>query len=169
MAILCPEDKVSECVKMGMAGLLDPAHRTQGQPSPHQASEWLHHPLQPQEGEIPEGRLPVEEAEGWEDHERGPYEAEGPGHGGEASVQLCALAHPPLSPAGLPPCCPPLPSGSCGSARGGLSPCTTSHVPPLPMSFCNPALQDIGSPGGHPSPPLPLPLTCLTFHQGSTS
>lgn len=77
-----------------MAGVLGSVHRTQGQPFHLQTSEWLHYPLQPQEGEISEGWLPLEEAEGREDHPRGPHEAEGPRHGGKQGIQLIFLALP---------------------------------------------------------------------------
>lgn len=39
--------------------------------------ERLHHPVQPEEGEVPQGRLLLEEAQGRQDHPRGPHEAEG--------------------------------------------------------------------------------------------
>lgn len=92
------------CEDGGVAGVLGSVHRTPGQSFPSQASEWLHYPLQPQEGEIPEGWLPLEEAEGWEDHPRGPHEAEGPGHGGKQGLQhTCPGPHLSLR-AGFQPC-----------------------------------------------------------------
>ncbi|XP_053861289.1 calmodulin-binding transcription activator 2 isoform X3 [Malaclemys terrapin pileata] len=39
--------------------------------------ERLHHPVQPEEGEVPQGRVLLEETQGREDHARGPHEAEG--------------------------------------------------------------------------------------------
>lgn len=48
-----------------------------------QTAEWLHDPLQQEEGEVPEGRLLLEEEERWEDDPRGPHEAQGPGRGGK--------------------------------------------------------------------------------------
>lgn len=48
-----------------------------------QAKEWQHHPLQQEEGEVQEGRILLEEKEGWKNDERRPHEAEGPGHGGQ--------------------------------------------------------------------------------------
>lgn len=47
-----------------------------------QAEERQHHPVQQKEGEVQEGRILLEEKEGWKNDERGPHEAEGPGHGG---------------------------------------------------------------------------------------
>lgn len=50
---------------------------------PPQASEWLYDPLQPQEGEVQERWLLLEEAERREDHPRGSHEAQSAGSRGE--------------------------------------------------------------------------------------
>ncbi|XP_077169132.1 calmodulin-binding transcription activator 2 isoform X2 [Paroedura picta] len=65
-----------------------------------QTSEWIHHPVQPQEGEISQGRLLLEEAQGWEDHPRGPHEAES--ERGRVSLRLlCPFGHRPNIPPAL--------------------------------------------------------------------
>lgn len=101
MAILCPQDKVREFAKVGAGRDPGSVHRARDQRVSPQASEWLHYPLQPQEGEIPEGWLPLEEAERREDHPRGPHEAEGPGHGGKRGLQLTCPGAPSPPLAGL--------------------------------------------------------------------
>lgn len=56
----------------------------------HQASEWLHDPLQPQEGEVQERWLLLEEKERWEDHPRGPHEAQSSGSRGNRMLKTHA-------------------------------------------------------------------------------
>lgn len=68
-----------------------PARRRSGRRSHRlsfvsQAEERQHRPVQQEEGEVQEGRILLEEKEGWKDDERGPHEAEGPGHGGQLNI-----------------------------------------------------------------------------------
>lgn len=58
---------------------------------PCQAEEWQHHPLQQEEGEVPERWIQLEEKERWKNDKRGSHEAEGQGHGGEDSAPYTAL------------------------------------------------------------------------------
>ena len=48
-----------------------------------QAQIWIYAFVQPQEGPLQKGWILLEEEEGWQDHQRGPHEAQGPGHGGQ--------------------------------------------------------------------------------------
>ena len=53
-----------------------------------QATEWVHDSVQQEEGEVPKGRLLLEEAERWQDDAGGPHEAEGAGCGGREALLL---------------------------------------------------------------------------------
>ena len=55
-----------------------------------QTEEWIHAPLLAQESPISKRRLLLEEAQRWQDDERGSYEAKSPRHRGESVETICA-------------------------------------------------------------------------------
>ncbi len=59
-----------------------------------QTQEWIHAVVLPEEGALPSRRLLLEEAQGRQDHEGGPHEAQGPGHGGELIAVITYIITP---------------------------------------------------------------------------